>query len=102
RAPGGEAAAAGGVKERRRLPLNLREPLDVDVEAGQRAEQTPGVGMVRALEEIVYGRLLRDPRGVHDDDVVRDLRDHAETVRDHDDRAPEVLLTLGHGVQVVA
>src|SRR5919198_730794 len=38
----------------------------------------------------------RHPRGVHDDHVVGRLRDHAQVVRDDDDRAPEVLLQVGH------
>ena len=50
--------------------------------------------MLRPLEELVDRRLLGDLRRVHDDDVVGDLGDDAEVVRDHDDRAAELLLEL--------
>ena len=44
-------------------------------------------GCCGLLEEVVDRRLLDDPGRVHDDDVVGDLGDDAEVVRDHDDRA---------------
>ena len=91
-----EAAAARRVEQRRRLALDLDEPLDVDVEPRQRAEQAPRVRHVRALEEPLDRRLLDHLGRVHDDDLVGDLGDDAEVVRDHDDRAPELLLELVH------
>ena len=51
------------------------------------------------LEELVDGRLLGDASGVHDDDLVRDLRDDAEIVRDHDDRHAVLLLELAHQLE---
>ena len=48
-----EAAALRRGEQRRRLAGDLHEPLDVLVEARQRAEQAPGVRVVRPLEEVV-------------------------------------------------
>ena len=47
-----EAAAARRIEQRGRRAGDLHEPLDVDVEAGQGAEQAPGVRMPRTLEEL--------------------------------------------------
>ena len=49
---------------------------------------------MRAREDLVDRALLGDLAGVHDDDVVGDLGDHAEIVRDHDDRGLELVLEV--------
>src|SRR6187551_3602933 len=46
-----EAAARGRPQEGRRLALDLRQTLELDVEPRQRAEEAPGVRMHRALEQ---------------------------------------------------
>ena len=56
-------------------------------------------GCCGSLEEGVDRRLLDDPAAVHDDDVVGELGDDAEVVRDHDDRHVELLLQLVHQAQ---
>src|SRR5438876_4834877 len=94
-----EPAALGRVEERRRRALNLDEPLDVGVEAGQRAKETPGVRMLGPREENVDVPALNDSRCVHDEHLVGRLCDHAQVVGDEDDRAPEVLLEPHHEVQ---
>src|SRR5262249_49447229 len=50
-----EPAALGREEQRRRLAWNLHQPLDVLIEAGQRSEQTPGVGVLWPREEGVHG-----------------------------------------------
>src|SRR5215212_4711481 len=90
RTAGMEAAAAGRAQKRRRLAGNLHEPLEVGVEPRERAEQAPGVGVVGPAEDLLDRRLFRDLRRVHDEHVVCRLRDDAEVVRDHDDRASEI------------
>ena len=62
------------------------------VEPRQRAEQAPRVGVRGCLKISSTLPLLDDLGRVHHDDVVGDLGDHAEVVRDHDDRAAELLL----------
>src|SRR5437763_10626884 len=55
-----EPAAAGRVQERRRLPLDMDEPLDVSVEPRQRAEKAPRVRVMGAAEEDLGRCLLVD------------------------------------------
>ena len=57
-----EPAAARRVEQRRRLALDLDEPLDVGVEPRERAEQPPRVRVLRALEDLVDGRPARRSR----------------------------------------
>ena len=94
-----EPAAAGRRQQRRRRAGNLDEPVDVGLEARQRAEQAPRVRVQRMLEELVDRRLLGHARRVHDDDLVGDLGDDAEVVRDHDDRGAVVVLELVHQLE---
>ena len=54
---GVEAAPARRVEQRRRLAGNLDEPLDRDVEPRQRAEQPPGIRVLRRAEENVDGKV---------------------------------------------
>ena len=55
------------------------------VEARDRAQQGLGVGMLGRVEDVVDRALLHDAAEIHDDDVARHLRDHAEVVGDEDD-----------------
>ena len=43
-------------------------------------------------EEVEHRRLFDDAPGVHDDDALAELRDHAEVVRDEQDSQAEALL----------
>ena len=65
------------------------------VQPRDRAQQAPRVGVLRAGEDRVRRRLLDDPAGVHDRDLVGHLGDDAEVVRDdHDGRAELALQAL--------
>ena len=64
-----------------------------------RAEQPDRVRVLWMGEELVDGCLLGLPAGVHDDDVVGDVRDDAEIVGDQDDRRAETLAELAHQVE---
>ena len=88
----------GGLRQRRRLARDLRQPLDVRVEPRQRAEQAPRVRVLRVLEDRVDRAVLDDLRGVHHDDVVGRLGDDAEVVRDQHDRRAVIVLELLHHV----
>ena len=88
----GSAGGTGSrrrAEQRRRLAPDLRQALELDVEPRQRAEQAPGVRVQRLLEQRVDRRVLGDAGRVHDDDVVRDLGDDAEVVRDQDHGGPD-------------
>ena len=56
------------------------------VEPRDRAQQPPGVGMPRVVEDLVQRALLDDAARVHHQHAVGDLGDHAEVVGDQDDR----------------
>ena len=47
---------------------------------------------MRLVEDVVLAGLLRGPSRVHDHHVVGDVRDHAEVMRDHDERGVGLLL----------
>ena len=56
----------GGSQQRRRRAGNRREPADArPVDARDRAEQPPGVGMLRVAEDRRLGALLDHPARVH-------------------------------------
>src|SRR5215204_3804472 len=67
---------------------NLGEPgappglLGVEVEARDGAHQPARVGVRRPGEELLDARLLDLAAGIHDDDALRRLGDHAEVVGD--------------------
>ena len=51
-----------------------------------RTEQSPGVGVLRAVEDVGLRTLLDGPAGVHDQDPVGELGDDPHVVGDQDDR----------------
>src|SRR3712207_8916959 len=63
-------------------------------EAGHRAEQAPGVGVLGGGEHLAGAALLDGLAGVHDQDVVGQFRDDAEVMRDDHDRGVELLLQV--------
>ena len=84
-----EMAARRRLQQRRRHPRDRRQALPaVAVDPRDRAQQAPRVGMLRVVEDLVERPLLDDAAGVHDDDAVGDVRDHAEVVGDQDDPGP--------------
>ena len=84
-----ERAARRPVDQRRRAALDRHELLAARrVEPRDRAQQAPRVGVLRRREELLRRRELDHPAGVHHRDLVRDLGDDAEVVRDHDHGGP--------------
>ena len=87
-----ELATARRVDEARRRPRDRAQPLGARrVETRDRLQEPPRVRMLRLREQHLARRLLEHAARVHDGDVVAHLRDHAEIVRDEDDRGPEVV-----------
>src|SRR5215831_15896604 len=69
------------------------------VHARDRLQQRACVGMLRRVEDLLDRALLHHPPEVHHDDVARHLRDHAEVVRDEDDRRAVAALELTQQIQ---
>ena len=69
------------------------------VETGHRAQQTHRVGMARLVKQLLGRSLLGDARGVHDDDAVGVARDHAEIMRDDDQRDVELARQVLHQLE---
>ena len=88
-----ELAALRQVDQRRRRALDRVQLLRLrPVEPRDRAEQAPGVRVLRVVEEVPLRAALDDPAGVHDEDLVGDLGDDAEVVRDQDHGRVEVVV----------
>src|SRR4051812_2193794 len=72
--------------ERRRRALDRVQLVRARaVEARNRPEQAPRVRVHRVVEQLSLRASLDDAACVHDEDLVGDLRDDAEVVRDEDD-----------------
>ena len=69
------------------------------VEPRHRAQQAHRVGMARAVEHVVGGALLDDARRIHHVDAVGVARDHAEIVRDDDQRDVELARQILHQLE---
>ena len=69
------------------------------VEAGHAAEQVQRVRVLRPHEQFTQLGLLHELAGIHDANTIADLRDHAEVVRDVEDRRVELPLELGDEVE---
>ena len=92
-----ERAAQGCMHERGWVTLDGRErSLLVDGGIGDGARETPGVGMQGAIEDLLGASELHGLAGVHDHDLVRDVRDDAQVMRDHDDGVAALFLHLLH------
>ena len=91
-APRVELAAGRQVDQAGRRARDRPQPVTRGGAARYRLEQSLGVRVMRRVEHVPLGRLLRRPSRVHDHDVVRDVRHHAEVVRDHDQRGVRLLL----------
>ena len=78
----------GRVEQRRRQARDRRQALRPrPVDARDRAEQAPGVRVLRVVEDLVDRALLDDPPRVHHGDAVGDVGHDAEVVR-HEHRCP--------------
>src|SRR5581483_3022712 len=86
-----EAAAGGQGGGVGHKATNRRESLLLEMQARYRAEQADGVRMLRLGKEPPDAAALDHLAGVHHDDVIGQLGDHAEVVRDEDDGGAEFL-----------
>ncbi len=68
-------------------------------EARHRAQQRLQIGMLRRLEQILHGAGFHDLAVIHDDDLVGDVGDHAQVVRDQQQRHLQFLLQIDHQFQ---
>ena len=66
---------------------------------GQRLEQTLGVGVVVAVEQVPALGPLHHLPAVHDDDLVGHVGDDAQVVGDEDDGGAELALQVPHHVE---
>ena len=96
----GSAAGSGSPRAGRRAtvaaPRSPAAARDAGGRAGDRAEQSPGVGVLGVVEDLVERPLLDDPPGVHHRDPVGDVGHHAEVVG-HEDHGGLGLLCAAGG-----
>src|SRR3972149_7200276 len=92
RTPGAEGPARGYVDERGWKALDRAQTSSGRVQARDRAEQAPRVGMVAPVVDVVALAFLDDLPRVNDHDVVAVLRDDPEVVGDYHHRRVELLL----------
>ncbi len=69
------------------------------VEPRDRAQQSDGIGMLRAREQFIDGGAFDDFAGIHHRDLVADFGDDAEIVGDQDDRSAACRLQLAHQIE---
>ena len=95
-----EAAARRRGERRGRRPGNRREPADArPVDARDRAEQAPGVGVLGVAEDRGLRPLLDDAARVHHDDPLGEVGDDAHVVGDDQDRGAELALEALHQLE---
>ena len=88
-----ERAARRQRAQRGRLPRDGRQAVRLGtVDARDRAQQPPGVGVLRVREQLALGAVLDDAARVHHAHAVGDVGDDAHVVRDEDDRGAEIAL----------
>src|SRR4051794_2294749 len=91
RAPWMERAAVRRVGQVGWLAGDAREPVAAGpVDARYRAEQRPGVRVLRVAEDLTGRSLLDDPARVHHYDPRAQADDERDVVRDQDDRHARV------------
>ena len=95
-----EATAFHRLKGRRRRPWDRHQTsLPRPVEAWYRAEQPPGVRVLRIAEEPPLGRLLDHSPRVHHAYALRQVGDDPHVVGDQDDRRPVIALKPLHELE---
>ena len=75
------------------------EPRTGGVGRGDGPQQALGILMLGTVKDLVGGALLADGAGIHDDDLVAQLRHHAQVMGDHDDGHAQLLLQGLHQLQ---
>ncbi len=91
-----EGAAGGQTQQVGRIARNGGQHFPFGIEAGNGAQQTFGVWVARAIEDIVYLAVLHGTTGIHHQHLVADTGDHAKVMGDHDDGGVELALELVH------
>ena len=66
------------------------------IASGQRRQQAPGVGVLRAREQFVDRSALHDPAGVHHGHLVTDLCHHTQVMGNQDDRRIDFAAQVAH------
>ncbi len=87
-AAGGAVRSGHVARDHRQAPGRLGDA------GGIAFEERAGVGVAGAVEDVAHLALLDDLAGIHHDDVVAELGDQAEIVRDDDDGRVQLLLQL--------
>jgi hypothetical protein len=72
--------------------LDHRQPVAALAQRRHRIEQCLGIVVLGAAKDLVACRLFEQPAAVHDDHPVGDFVDHAEIVRDQQDRRADLLV----------
>src|SRR3989442_2000998 len=93
-APRVEPAARGRVREGRRAPRDRAEALPVPLDARERGHQPDRVRVRGTVEHLADVPVLEQLASVHDPDLLRDLRDDGDVVRDDDHRDVQLPLEV--------
>lgn len=92
---GREGAALRELHEGGRGALDREEALSFfDISAGDRAEESPRVGMSRVIEDVLRAAAFHDEAAVEDRDPLTDRSDDSHIVGDQNDGALEFLPKL--------
>ncbi len=91
-----EGATGGQTQQVGRIARYGGQLFPFGVEAGNGTQQAFGIGMARAIEDVIHPAVLHGTTGVHHQYLVTDTRYYAEIVGDHDDGGVELALELVH------
>src|SRR6266550_5722620 len=92
-----EFAARRWVREVGWQSLDRHEPvLPRLVDARDGAQERPGVGMLRALEDLIHRAFFDDPAGVHHDDSLAEAGDQRHVVGDEHHGGVQLAVELLH------
>src|SRR5579864_2978782 len=95
-----ELAALGQVDEVWRQALDGEQAMSpAGVDSRHRAEQRPGIGMLRAFEDLLGGSLLDDLARVHDEHALAQAGDDSEVVGDENDRRTGLLVEVAQQLE---
>ena len=62
-------------------------------------DQSPGILMLRIVEDILCSTVFHDPAGIHNCDPLAHAGNHAKVMGDHDDRHAKLVLQFHHQLQ---
>ena len=98
-AAGSEGAARGQVGQVHRGTGDGDQLVVSAVQGGNGTKQALGVLVTGIVENLIHRAPLADPAGVHDNDLVAHIGDHAQVVGNHDDGHAHFLLQVLHQLQ---